>query len=118
MSIPALAIGMVKLRFFYEVILKKALEKLPDSISLMLLKSYISLDLFKNKYLTLTTITHISCQFKKYGYVKHLQGLISVNYFLKTILTTTMKNGINSNYSLGNGGNSNSEELDSTALLD
>jgi hypothetical protein len=45
------------------------------------------MDLFQNKYLALTAITHINVQSEKLSYKDHLISIISVNYFLKTILS-------------------------------
>ena len=54
------------------------------------MKAYVAMDLFHNKYLALTAITHVNVLAQKLGYKEHLISTISVNYFLKTILA---KNG-------------------------
>ena len=54
------SIKTIKLRFFYEVLLKQAATKFPNHLCFMLLRAFISMDLFQNKYLALTAITHVN----------------------------------------------------------
>lgn len=54
------AIKMVKVRYFYDSLLVKVCKIYPTSFRLMFLKAKVALDRLQNKYLTLTTITHIS----------------------------------------------------------
>lgn len=49
----------IKIKFMLDIIVEKALMKFPHSMEIMFLKAYITMDLLHNKYLTLTTITHI-----------------------------------------------------------
>lgn len=77
----------------------------------MFYKSYIALDHFQNKYLALTTVTHLNNLQKKQSLKESLQNQISINYFLKSILTTASANSTQN-------ASSPSTELDSTLLLD
>ena len=78
---------MIKLKYIYEVILKQAVSAFPENLTFLIIKAYMSMDLFQNKYLALTAITHINVQSEKLSYKDHLVSIISVNYFLKTILS-------------------------------
>lgn len=51
---------LVKIRFFYEEIATKCSAMFPNSILLMFIKALIAIDYLHNKYLALTTLTHIS----------------------------------------------------------
>jgi hypothetical protein len=54
------AIKMIKLRYVYEMLVKQACVSHNEEIVFLLMKAYISMDLFHNKYLALTAITHVS----------------------------------------------------------
>lgn len=54
------AIKMVKLRYVYDVLVKQATQAHNEEIVFLLMKAYISMDLFHNKYLALTAITHVN----------------------------------------------------------
>ena len=60
------------MRFFYEVLVKQAQAKFPESMFFMLLKAQLSLDKFQNKYLTLTAVTHLNNLQKKLSYKENL----------------------------------------------
>lgn len=65
------AIKMVKVRYFYDSLLVKVCKIYPSSFRLMFLKAKVALDRLKNKYLTLTTITHLSLiSNKKQSYIE------------------------------------------------
>jgi len=51
---------MIKLRYVYEMLVKQACSAHNEEIVFLLIKAYISMDLFHNKYLALTAITHVS----------------------------------------------------------
>lgn len=51
---------MIKIKYIYEVILKQAVAAFPDNLTFLILKAYFAMDIFKNKYLALTAITHVN----------------------------------------------------------
>lgn len=105
---------MIKLRFIYEVLLKQASVTFPDCLIFMMIKAYISMEIFKNKYLTLTAITHVNVLSLKQNFKEQLKCNISVNYFLKTILSNASNNQLSGGMrQAGSNG-----ELDSSSLLD
>jgi len=57
-----MAIKMIKLKYIYEVILKQAVSTYPDNLTFLIIKAFMSMDLFQNKYLALTAITHVNVQ--------------------------------------------------------
>ena len=77
---------MVKLRYVYEVLVKQATQAHTDEVVFLLIKAFISMDLFHNKYLALTAITHVNVLSQRLSYKEQLISTISMNYFLKTIL--------------------------------
>jgi hypothetical protein len=56
---------MLKTRYMYEQVARKASANLPKSIRLMFFKALFSIERLKNKYLTLTTITNINLYTQK-----------------------------------------------------
>ena len=59
----------IKIKFLLDVVVSKALMKFPSSLEIMFLKAYITMDLLFNKYLTLTTVTHIHSMMRKKNYL-------------------------------------------------
>lgn len=107
---------IIKLKFFYEVLLKGAANLFPESLHFMFVKAVISLDYFENKYLALTAVTHISTFQKRMSYKEHLQSQISVNYFLKSILSSSSAQSSGRKETLS--ARQQHTELDSTVLLE
>ncbi len=54
------AIKLIKLRYVYDVLIKQATVTHNENIVFLLMKAYIAMDLFRNKYLALTAITHVN----------------------------------------------------------
>lgn len=93
------AIMLIKVRFLYDKVARRSNQVFPKSIRLMFFKALYSLERLQNKYLTLTTITHINLHSKRnLSYLNQVKTKISELYF---VALCQQSSGNNSN-----GGNS------------
>ena len=77
------AIKFVKIRYVYNVIAKRASTFFSNSLTLMFYKALLAIERLNNKYLTLTTITHINLYAKRrLSYFRQIQARISEAYFV------------------------------------
>lgn len=65
------AVKMIKVRFFYDVIINRQVKLYPQSLKLLFFKALFAIERLKNKYLTLTLVTHINLYSKrKHSYLQ------------------------------------------------
>jgi hypothetical protein len=77
------AIKFVKIRYVYNVIAKRVSAFFSNSLTLMFYKALLAIERLNNKYLALTTITHINLYAKRrLSYFRQIQSRISEAYFV------------------------------------
>lgn len=78
----------LKIRFTYDQVARRFSLEHPKSLRLMFYKSLFSIERLNNKYLTLTTITHLNLYSKKnLSYLSQLRTKISELYFVERSAT-------------------------------
>jgi hypothetical protein len=81
------ALKLVKIRYVYNVIAKRASSFFTNSVTLMFYKALMAIERLNNKYLTLTTVTHINLYARRrLSYFRQIQSRTSEAFFVDRCL--------------------------------